>query len=112
MSKLSVEQFLALVERSQLVAAEVLAQTIKDWRALAPEDDLDDVYACADHLVTAGLLTRWQSKKLLDGRHRGFLLGRYRLLDHLGSGGMSSVYLAEHVLMARRSRSRCCRRTA
>lgn len=101
MSKLSVEQFLALVERSQLVAAEVLAQSIKDWRALAPADDLEDVYACADHLVTAGLLTRWQSKKLLDGRHRGFLLGRYRLLDHLGSGGMSSVYLAEHVLMAR-----------
>jgi len=101
MSKLSVEQFLALVERSQLVAAGILAQTIKDWRALAPEADLDDVHACADHLVTEGLLTRWQSKKLLDGRHRGFLLGRYRLLDHLGSGGMSSVYLAEHVLMAR-----------
>ena len=27
--------------------------------------------------------------------------GRYRVVSHLGSGGMSSVYLAEHVLMQR-----------
>src|SRR5690606_20911189 len=30
-----------------------------------------------------------------------FMLGNYKLLDHLGSGGMSNVYLAEHVLMQR-----------
>ena len=42
------------------------------------------------------------ASKLLEGRHRGFYLGKYKLLDHLGSGGMSSVYLAEHVLMQRR----------
>ena len=41
-------------------------------------------------------------QQLLEGRHRGFFLGKYKLLDHLGTGGMSSVYLAEHVLMQRR----------
>jgi serine/threonine-protein kinase len=62
---------------------------------------LDDAGECAEHLVAVGLLTRWQARKLSEGRHRGFFLGMYKLLDHLGSGGMSSVYLAEHVLMQR-----------
>jgi serine/threonine protein kinase len=56
----------------------------------------------ADRLVEAGLLSRWQADKILEGRHKGFFLGKYKLLGHLGTGGMSSVYLAEHVLMARR----------
>ena len=56
----------------------------------------------ADRLVEAGLITRWQADRLLEGRHKGFFLGKYKLLDHLGTGGMSSVYLAEHVLMQRR----------
>ncbi len=56
----------------------------------------------ADYLVAKNFLTRWQADKLLEGRHKGFFLGKYKLLDHLGTGGMSSVYLAEHVLMKRR----------
>jgi serine/threonine protein kinase len=61
-----------------------------------------DIDVVAQKLVAAGLLTRWQCDKLLEGRHKGFFLGKYKLLDLLGSGGMSSVYLAEHVLMQRR----------
>ena len=53
------------------------------------------------HLIDAGLLTKWQCDKLLEGRHKGFFLGKYKLLDHLGTGGMSSVYLAQHTLMRR-----------
>ncbi|MBN1588350.1 MAG: serine/threonine protein kinase, partial [Pirellulales bacterium] len=45
---------------------------------------------------------QWQSDRLREGRHKGFFLGKYKLLDHLGTGGMSSVYLAEHLLMQRR----------
>ena len=47
-------------------------------------------------------MTRWQVDRLLEGRHKGFFLGKYKLLGLLGTGGMSSVYLAEHVLMQRR----------
>ena len=47
-------------------------------------------------------LTRWQAEKILAGRCRGFRLGSYTLLSMLGKGGMSSVYLAEHVVMQRR----------
>lgn len=56
----------------------------------------------ANRLVAEGIVTRWQANKLLAGRHKGFFLGKYRILDHLGSGGMSHVYLAEHVVMKRR----------
>src|SRR5262245_19394591 len=63
---------------------------------------MDDARRIADELVARNLLTRWQADKLLQGRHKGFFLGKYRLLSHLGSGGMSAVYLAEHVLMRRR----------
>ncbi len=101
MSKLSLDKFLEFVGRSKLVEPERLETVVSDWKRGATIAQLDDASECAAHLVDAGLLTRWQAHKLLEGRHRGFLLGKYKLLDHLGSGGMSSVYLAEHTLMHR-----------
>src|SRR5205823_1481914 len=53
-------------------------------------------------LVKVGLLTRWQADKLLAGKHKGFFIRHYKLLSHLGTGGMSSVYLAEHKWMQRK----------
>ncbi len=102
MSKLSLDRFVELVERSKLIPSDQLSQVVADWKSQATLSELDDARHCAAHLVDRGLLTQWQARKLLEGRHRGFYLGRYKLLDHLGSGGMSSVYLAEHVLMQRR----------
>jgi serine/threonine protein kinase len=49
-----------------------------------------------------GLLTPFQAEQLLKGRHKGFVLGKYRLLDRIGMGGMGQVYLAEHATMRRR----------
>ena len=61
-----------------------------------------DAKSFAIFLVKAGHLTTWQAEKLLLGKHKGFTLGKYKLLSLLGKGGMSSVYLAEHKLMRRR----------
>ncbi|MBN1852810.1 MAG: serine/threonine protein kinase, partial [Pirellulales bacterium] len=55
-----------------------------------------------DALVEEKLITRWQADMLLSGKHKGFQLGKYKLLGHIGKGGMSQVYLAEHLLMQRR----------
>ncbi len=101
MSMIAVDRFLALVERCGLVEHEQLAEAVAEWKGRATAAQLDDARHCGEFLVGAGLLTAWQCHKLLEGRHRGFMLGNYKLLDHLGSGGMSNVYLAEHVLMQR-----------
>jgi len=102
MANTKVENFLELVLRSGLVDKGVLDAQLDRIVQEHGEQILLDPPRLAEQLVQAGLLTRWQSEKLLEGRHRGFFLDKYKLLDHLGSGGMSSVYLAEHVLMNRR----------
>src|SRR4051812_26883870 len=102
MIKIFLDRVLMWVDRSNLIEPDRLSQALAEWKSRATLSQLDDARYCAEHLVESGLLTHWQCRKLLEGRHRGFFLGKYKLLDHLGSGGMSSVYLAEHVLMRRR----------
>ena len=107
MSKVKVDTFIDLVRRSGLVDKDRLAEALATANVGARESGQgdeapDDAQAVSRCLVDAGLLTEWQSRKLLDGRGRGFFLGKYKLLDHVGTGGMSSVYLAEHVNMQRR----------
>jgi serine/threonine-protein kinase len=100
-AKPNAETFLDLVERSGLVDQDRLVAVLDAMRGPdgSPPTDVD---AIAAELIDAALITRWQCDKLLEGRHKGFFLKRYKLLGLLGSGGMSSVYLAEHVLMQRR----------
>jgi len=98
--KQSAESFLGLVKQSGLIEAELLKKTVKELKEAA--GGLGEARKAADELIGRKLLTRWQAEKLLRGRHKGFFLGKYRLLSHLGTGGMSQVYLAEHVLMRRR----------
>ena len=58
--------------------------------------------SCAADAQADGLLTPFQAEQLLRGKHRGFFLGKYKLLDRIGLGGMGQVFLAEHVSMRRR----------
>ena len=103
MSKTTVrsKNFLDLVRRSKLVEDERLAQVVAGCRKKA-DGQLPKAQVLADVLMEAGLLTPWQCEKLFEGKYKGFFLGKYRLLGHIASGGMSMVYLAEHVLMQRR----------
>lgn len=98
--KLTVESFLQVVRQSGLIDKDQLQKLLQQYEARGL--DVAKSQAIADALVGDEVITRWQAEKLLAGKHKGFSLGKYKLLDLLGKGGMSSVYLAEHVLMKRR----------
>ena len=102
MTQPSAHQFLEVIERSGLVDKARLERELAELEQQSGGQARQDTQVVSSHLTRRGLLTGWQSERLLEGRHRGFFIGKYKLLDHLGTGGMSSVYLAEHPVMRRR----------
>ncbi|MEM6777859.1 MAG: serine/threonine-protein kinase [Planctomycetota bacterium] len=85
-----------------LAAGVVTVDEIKKVVAsLMTDDVVFTPKVMADGLVGAGMLTPWQSSKLLAGKRKGFFLGPYKLLRPLGRGGMGMVYLGEHHVMKR-----------
>jgi serine/threonine protein kinase len=90
-----------LLRRSKLVDDQKIDALLSKAAAEHGNAVLEDQGKIAEILVAGKLITRWQADKLLSGKHKGFRLGKYKLLDQIGKGGMSSVYLAEHELMKR-----------
>lgn len=91
----SVEGFLDALEKSQLLAATAVAEVRR------AAERRGDPRQLARELVKAGTLTKWQAAQLLHGYHT-LVVGKYKLLEQLGSGALGRVYLAEHAQMARR----------
>jgi eukaryotic-like serine/threonine-protein kinase len=60
-----------------------------------------DSTALAERLVRDNVLTSFQAKRLLSNRPQGLVVGRYIILDRVGSGSMGRVYRAHHVMMDR-----------
>jgi len=91
-------EFIRLVKLSGLVEQDRIDKTIAPWSDAAGPLPAELPAA----LVAADLLTEWQIEQLRKGKHKGFMLGKYKLLRLLGAGGMSSVYLAENPTLRQR----------
>lgn len=95
-------RFCELLGRSGLLSAGEIARAVEELKSAKAAGGEPSGAEIADYLVRTGRLTPWQAEQLLQGKYKGFFLKNYKLLTHLGSGGMSNVYVAEHLLMNRR----------
>lgn len=99
---MSTERFVEIVRKSELVEPKKLDKLLGKIRELSDGQLPGSPKRLARVMEKRGLITRWHADKLLAGKYRGFTIGRYKLLGHIGTGGMSSVYLAEHLAMGDR----------
>src|SRR5262249_1075883 len=85
--------FVDLVQQAKVVSPERLNTFLHREEAEPLPDSPRQV---ADMLIEEGLLTNYQAVLLLKGQADCFRIGPYRILERLGFGAMSNVYLCEH----------------
>ncbi len=96
----SVEELLQLIRKSGMVEEQKLGAYLQ--RRQLTRGMPDDPRVFADELVHDGIITYFQSEQFLLGKWRGFTIGKFKLLERIGVGGMGQVFLCEHMFMRRR----------
>jgi serine/threonine-protein kinase len=86
------EWFVWDLRRSNLIERGRLDQIIGEFLQKNPRAEPP---ALAEYLIAQGILTPFQSERLLQGKTQGFVLGPFTLMDALGAGSMGTVYKAQ-----------------
>ena len=86
MATLSTEGFLDYVERSKLVDEATLQTSLDELKAANGGELPADADVIANKLIEKKLLTSWQVERLMGKKYQSFFLGKYRILQLIGSG--------------------------
>jgi serine/threonine protein kinase len=96
----TVDDLLKLIRKSGMIDEPRLDAYTERLRLSGPIPT--DVRKLAGRMVRDGLLTYFQAEQFMLGKWRGFTIGKYKLLERVGFGGMGQVFLCEHMYMRRR----------
>ncbi len=96
----SVEELIQLIRKSGMVDEPKLAAYLqrRQYTRGLPTDPRD----FTDDMIRDGVLTNFQAEQFLLGKWRGFTIGKFKLLERVGVGGMGQVFLCEHMFMKKR----------
>jgi serine/threonine protein kinase len=94
------DELVALIRKSGMVNETRLDNYLA--QLLAKGDVPGDPRKLSGLMIRDGLLTYFQGEQFLLGKWRGFTIGKYKLLERIGFGGMGQVFLCEHMHMRRR----------
>lgn len=92
----NISDFFQVLQQSELLDSKLL----KKWKNRS--DLPSEAKLLAKQMVMEGDITLFQGNQLLQGRHRGFRLGDYTILNLLTEGNKDAVYLARHHTMNRK----------
>src|SRR5262245_56289590 len=96
----TIPEFIEVVQKSGVIDSSRLAaylQPLRDRNTLPAQPK-----QLAGLMVRDALITHFQAEQLLIGKWKRFSIGKYKVLERLGVGGMGTVFLCEHKLMRRR----------
>jgi len=96
---LSIDEFQERLTAANVLSADESRSAVQT--VVEGELPVADGAAVAQQLVAAGKLTPYQAERLCQGPGGSLTLGNYIILDHLGQGGMGTVFRAEHRQMKR-----------
>ena len=94
----TVDDFLQFARKS----GQLDGTRLDDYLGNATEEMPSSPRKLAVRLIRAGVMTTFQAEQFLQGKHKGFRLGNYRIIDRLGTGGAGLVYLAKHEVLKKR----------
>jgi serine/threonine protein kinase len=94
------EEVIQLIRKSGMIDEQKLQEYLQ--RRELTRGLPDDPREFCDELVRDGIVTYFQAEQFMLGKWRGFTIGKYKLLERVGVGGMGQVFLCEHMFMKKR----------